>query len=99
MLCANCPPDRLLPVSDGGTVTAHRVDYPLLGKELLHATAETGSTTFFTAAATVTMLDHLLDAGHITVSQYLQHLPEGCLPDRAALLQELNPKGGEVNDQ
>lgn len=99
MLCANCPPERLLPISENGTVTAHRVDYALLGKELLHATAETGSTTYFTASATVTLLDHLLDAGHITVSQYLQYLPEGCIPDRAALLQELNLKGGEVNDQ
>ncbi len=98
MLCAYCPPERLLPVTENGVVTAHRVDYRLLSRELLRATAECGDTTRFTPSATVTLLGELLSGGHITVRQYLQYLPDGCIADREALLRELNPEGGEVND-
>lgn len=90
MLCAYCPPDRLITVSENGTVTAHRVDYKLLQKELLHATAEATSVSRYTPSATTSLLNHLLDGGYITVQQYLKYLPEGCISDRNALLQELS---------
>ena len=43
----------------------------------------------FTPAATVALLDRLLELGHITVQQYLEHLPEGCISDKNALLQSI----------
>ena len=89
MLCAYSPPERLLPVSEDGGVRAHALDYTLLRRELLHATAETGSVDRFTPAATVSLLDRLLELGHITVEQYLEHLPEGCISDKNALLQSI----------
>ncbi len=89
MLCTYSPPERLLPVPEGGTVRAKAVNYALLRQELLHATAETGSVDRFTPAATVALLDRLLELGHITVQQYLEHLPEGCISDKNALLQSI----------
>ena len=99
MLCAYCPPERLLPVSEDGNVTARRVDYRLLSNALLHAAVESGNSTRFTPSATVTLLGELLAGGHITVRQYLQYLPDGCISDRGALLRELNPEGGEVRNE
>lgn len=97
MLCAYCPPERLLPVAENGTVSARRADYALLSRELIRATAECSDTSRFTPAATVALLGNLLSGGHITVRQYLQHLPDGCIADRGALLRELNTEGGEVD--
>lgn len=97
MLCTYSAPGRLLPVPESGKIHARRVDYGLLRHELLHATAETGSVDRFTPAATVALLEHLLDNGHITVRQYLEHLPEGCIRDKNALLQSIETgKGGSA---
>jgi hypothetical protein len=48
----------------------------------------------FTPAATVAVLDRLLEKGHISVAQYLEHLPEGCISDKNALLQSVGERGG-----
>lgn len=94
MLCAYSAPERLLPFSENGTVRARRMDYKLLQKELLHATAEATSVDRFTPSATVALLDHLLDGGHIGVKQYLEHLPRGCVSDKNALMQSILEEGG-----
>ena len=99
MLCAYCPPERLLPISDGDDVTARRADYRLLSRELLRAAVECSDTTRFTPSATVSLLDNLLSGGHITVRQYLQYLPNGCIADRGELLRELDAEGGEVTNE
>ncbi len=89
MLCTYSPPERLLPIPSDGGVSAEQIDYRLLRGELLHATAESNKIDRYTPAATVALLDHLLDEGHITVTQYLEHLPNGCISDKNALLQSL----------
>ena len=94
MLCAYSAPERLLPYSENGEPRASRLDYKLLQKELLHATAEASGVTRFTPSATVTVLDHLLDRGHIDLTQYLEHLPDGCIHDKNALIQSVREKGG-----
>lgn len=93
MLCAYSPTERLLPVPEDGTVRAKRVDYALLHQELLHATAQMTNSTRLTPSATVSILDRLLEAGHLTVTQYIEHLPDGCVVDRDALLQSVKEKG------
>ena len=93
MLCTYSHPERMIPVMEGGEVVARRVDYKLLRRELLHATAEAKGNDRFTPAATVSVLDHLLDAGHITIEDYLRHLPDGCLGDKNALIQSIAQKG------
>lgn len=99
MLCTYSPRERLLPVFENGGVAAYSADYRQLRNELLHATAETGSIDRLTPSATVTLLDHLLDGGHITVQQYLEHLPDGCISDRNALLRSLEKKGKDRTDE
>lgn len=101
MLCAYSPQERLLPVREDGEVAAYPVDYRQLQHELLHATAEACAVDRWSPSATVSLLDRLLDGGHITVSQYLEHLPEGCIADKNALLQSLSQdeKGKERKNE
>ena len=93
MLCTYSHPERMLPVNEGGEVVARRVDYKLLRRELLHATAEAKGNDRFTPSATVSVLTHLLDRGHITIEDFLRHLPNGCLSDKNALLQSIAERG------
>ena len=97
MLCTYSHPERMLPVSENGELRAHRVDYKLLRRELLHATAEASGNTRFTPSATVSLLDHLLDRGHIDVRDYIKHLPNGCIDDKNALLESVTKKGDSKN--
>ena len=97
MLCTYSHPERMLPVNENGELRAHRVDYKLLRRELLHATAEASGNTQFTPAATVSLLDHLLDRGHIGIREYIKHLPNGCVDDKNALLENINEKGDPEN--
>ena len=97
MLCTYSHPERMLPVSENGELRAHRVDYRLLRKELLHATAEATGNDRFTPSATVALLDHLLDHGHIGIREYLEHLPNGCISDKNALLENITEKGDNKN--
>ena len=87
MLCTYCPPDRLLvvPSEDGKTLTAKSADYKLLRGELLRAGATVSQTDAYTPAATVALLDKLLDAGYIRPEQYVELLPAGALAEREVL--------------
>ena len=87
----------MLPVTENGELRAHRVDYKLLRRELLHATAEASGNTRFTPSATVSLLDHLLDRGHIGIKEYIKHLPNGCIDDKNALLESIMEKGDNEN--
>ena len=93
MLCTYCPPERLLVTSDENGQQAEHPDYRLLREELLRASAEVTKVGSYTPAATVTLLDKLLDAGHINVKQYVELLPAGTVSDRDTLLKALEKKG------
>lgn len=95
MICTYSHPERMLPVSENGEVRARRVDYALLRRELLHATAEVKSSNRFTPSATVALLENLLDKGYIGVKEYIKHLPAGCISDKNALLESITEKGGD----
>ncbi|MBO4355966.1 MAG: hypothetical protein J5850_03850 [Clostridia bacterium] len=46
----------------------------------------TGSTRKYMPSVTVNTLNQLLSGGHITVSEYLERLPDGIIPDRNKLI-------------
>ena len=90
MLCTYCPPERLL-VTD--SMQAKSLDYRLLREELLRATATVGQTTAYTPAATVSLLDKLLDKGYLDAAAYLELLPPGTVQDRDNLIRVIKMKG------
>lgn len=98
MLCTYCPQERLLAVIGENGVCADRIDYALLRRELLRATAELEDAGQFTSSATVTLLDKLLEKQYLSVEQYLELLPAGSITNREALIQKIKQKGELQNE-
>ena len=104
MLCAYCPPERLLIVAsdDGEALTARSADYKLMRGELLRAGAEVSQTDAYTPAASVALLDKLLEKGYLRPEQYVDLLPSGSFGDREALrraiVENLSPTP-EINEK
>ena len=99
MLCTYCPKDRLLAAIDGDEIVARVPDYQLLKSELLRANAVISSTTLYTPASTVSLLDKLLESGQISAKQYVKLLPDGSLEGRETLLQALEANEDTHSDR
>ena len=50
---------------------------------------EVGASAYYSEIAAIQTLDNLLAQGHITAEQYLKRLPDGYVPDRQGLVDEL----------
>ena len=98
MLCTYCPPERLLAVIGENGICAEHIDYELLKQEFLRATAEIDDAGQFTPSAMVTLLDKLLEKGHLNVIQYLESLPTGSIMNREHLIQIIKEKGMLQNE-
>ena len=94
MLCTYSHPDRLLLSEDPtGNPMASRVEYRLLKDELLRANAQISNVTTYTPAATVALLDRLLELGQLSVTQYLELLPPGTVTNPDGMLKIIQTKG------
>ena len=94
MICAYFPSERMIPYVDGGKVVSDRADMELLCRAILEAHVEVTDPAGISVAANQAVLDKLLEGGFITVSEYLERLPEGVVPMREALIE----KYGERED-
>ncbi len=74
---------------------AEAIDCRLLRDELIRARVDVGGSTRFSKASALNVLDRLLDGGHIDLRQYLERLPDGVLPMRDQLLEEVSGHDGE----
>ncbi len=98
MLCTYCPPERRLVTEDSEKSIAKAPDYRLLKNELLRATVQVGQTDTYTPAATVTLLDKLLENGHLSVRDYLTLLPNGSVNNLDEILDKIQSKGVLKNE-
>lgn len=96
MLCAYCDDARKLPYMENGERKLSGIDFSALRSCLLRTKVEIGNIARYSASGTQSMLEKLLDGGHITLEQYLEMLPTGLLPMRERLLEQLKDHGGEV---
>ena len=81
MTLAFCPDGRPLRTADGyGRLFPSR-----LHSALLRAKIDVCDSARYSASGTQSVLDRLLDGGHITLAEYLERLPEGLIPDRLTL--------------
>ena len=90
MMCAYYPAERLLPYGDKSSPSLASVDFPLLSSSLIRATVELGAISTYSESGVVSILDKLLDGGHITAKQYVEQLPPGSLPNREVLIEMLS---------
>ncbi|MBQ4140307.1 MAG: hypothetical protein IJD70_03120 [Clostridia bacterium] len=83
MTLAFCPDGRPLRTSNGfGKLFPSR-----LHSLLLRAKIDICDSARYSASGTQSVLDRLLDGGHITLAEYLDRLPEGLVPDRLMLAE------------
>lgn len=97
MMCAYYPSERLLPYREGDGVRAARVDFALLRRTLLRARVEVSTVTGYSSATVQSVLDRLLEGGHITLAQYVARLPDGVMPQRQELLEDITAGSAQDN--
>jgi hypothetical protein len=78
-----CPDGRPLRTAEG----FGRIFPSNLHSLLLCAKVDVCDSARYSASGTLSVLDKLLDGGHITLAEYLERLPEGLIPDRIALAE------------
>lgn len=98
MLCTYCPEGRKLAILTDDGVVAGSAHYALLKRELLRATAQVGHVDRYTPAATMSVLDKLLESGRLTLERYLELLPAGTVSHRDQLLRTIQSKGELENE-
>ena len=99
MMCAYYPRERLLPYKYADGVALAEVDFPRLSKSLIKANVESGSISNYSDSGTQSILDKLLDGGHITTVQYLKHIPSGTFGNRHVLIEELSENKGDNENE
>ena len=60
---------------------------------------DVGASSYYSEIAAMQTLDNLLTGGHITALQYLERIPDGYIPARQALINELKTardQGGQT---
>ena len=83
MTLAYCPDGRPLRTGAGYS----KIFPSRFHSMLLSAKIDICDSARYSASGTQSVLDRLLDGGHITLAEYLERLPEGLLPDRHALAE------------
>lgn len=81
---------RLVPDGEDGWITfAAAVDGA--GKNMLRkCQVDVGASTQYSEITALNTLDNLLSLGQITAKQYLERIPDGIIPKKAQLIEELN---------
>lgn len=92
MLFACCRVPRWQTVGQGADRRSAALDTAELRRRLWSVTVEVGQGELWSEAASVQALSRLFDTGAITAAQYIERLPEGYIPRRAAILKEMQNK-------
>jgi hypothetical protein len=83
MTLAFCPDGRPLRTQGG----YGKLFPAALHASLLKARIDVCDSALYSASGTQSVLDRLLDGGHITLTEYLERLPEGLLPNKEVLME------------
>ncbi|MBQ2766176.1 MAG: hypothetical protein IJF48_04255 [Clostridia bacterium] len=91
-MCAYYADGRMLLA--GGS-EALPIDCRVLREELISARVDVGASTRYSKMSALSELSKLLDGGHITLKQYLERIPDGVIPQRERLINELGEEASE----
>lgn len=70
-------------------------DFSLLRQHPMTLKLDVGASSYYSEIASMQTLDNLLTGGHITALQYLERIPDGYIPARRALINEM--KAAQAN--
>ena len=97
MMCAYFTSERLLPyVNEKGEQTSDRVDFSLFEGDAIKARVDVVDTSSYSSSITLSILDKLLDGGHITVEQYLKRIPSDYIDNYTELIKEESHGAGDI---
>lgn len=65
-------------------------DFKMLKEHPMTLKLDVGASSYYSEIASMQTLDNLLMGGHITISQYLERIPDGYIPGRRALISEIS---------
>ena len=68
---------------------AMEFDFSILKDHPMTIKLDVGASSYYSEIASIQTLDNLLRDGHINVIQYLERIPDGYIPARRALIQEI----------
>ena len=74
---------------DGENGELLEFDYACLENHPMNLKLEVGESSYYSELASLQTLDRLLEGGHITALQYLERVPDGYIPGRRSLVEEL----------
>lgn len=94
MTLAYCPDGRPLRTVDGYS----KIFPSKLHSILVSAKIDICDSARYSASGTQSVLDRLLDGGHITLAEYLERLPEGLVPNKNALAEAHRKEDGYGRD-
>lgn len=96
MMCAYYSKERLVPYGEGAETLAEKLDIDRLKSLAIRARVEVGESTAYSASTALSILDKLLEGGHISAEKYIEYLPQGFVLDRDMLKN--NTKEGDLKD-
>ncbi len=73
-----------------GSMTGYTFEGAALSDIAFSCYAEAGPSSYWSDIASVNTLDSLLKGGYITLKQYLERIPDGYIPDKEKLLEEIS---------
>lgn len=79
---------------DGEDGETELFDYGIFSAIPMELKIEVGASSYYSEIASLSTLDNLLSQGRITTEQYLERIPDGYIPDRRGLLDELKQGKG-----
>ena len=68
---------------------AQEFDFGELKKMPMQMKLDVGASSYYSEIASIQTLDNLLQLGKITIDQYLERIPDGYIPDRRGLLNDV----------
>lgn len=84
--------DRVIMRKDGDNLVADTINTTPFQDILMRVRIDVGPSNYYSEISSMQTLDALLSSGHIDILQYLKRLPDGILPKKQELIDELEQR-------
>lgn len=81
--------ERILVIEKPSTSSMCWAGVDLLSKAIFSCNVDVGATSYWSEIASINTLDNLLASNHITFKQYLDRIPDGIIPEKQGLIEEI----------
>lgn len=90
---------RKVSYRDNGKVVVNDYNSEGYSDILLQCKVDVGPSTYWSEITAMETLDNLLTSGNVTFLQYLKRLPDGIIPDKEGLIQEIEEQEAMAQQQ